>query len=268
MVIDVHTHAFPDSLAPRAMARLTDGNAKPFTDGTVGGLLRSMDAAGIDASVICSIATKPDQFEPILKWSRAIASDRIIPLGSIHPDDPDAVARVGEVKAAQLRGLKIHPYYQDFVLDDERLFPFYAAVEASGLVLVSHTGFDPAFPRVRRADPARILNLIRHFPRLNFLATHFGGWDDWDEVEARLIGQPVNLEISLSAEFLSPDRLRRMLLAHPQDRLFFGSDSPWGNPAESLGILNALNFSSVDFLKKFLGLNASGLLGHQAIPDA
>lgn len=267
MVIDVHTHAFPDSLAPRAMARLTDGNAKPFTDGTVGGLLRSMDAAGIDASVICSIATKPDQFEPILKWSRAIASDRIIPLGSIHPEDPEAVVRVGKLKAAGLCGLKVHPYYQDFVLDDERLFPFYAAVEASGLVLVSHTGFDPAFPRERRADPARMMNLLSHFPRLNFLATHFGGWDDWDEVEARLIGQPVNLEISLTAEFLSPDRVRRMLLNHPQDRLFFGSDSPWGNPAESLGILANLEFPDC-FFEKFLYMNASRLLLHQANPDA
>jgi predicted TIM-barrel fold metal-dependent hydrolase len=241
MIIDIHTHAFPDSLAKRAIEKLEVGNSRAFTDGTVAGLLRSMDAAGVDRSVICSIATKPEQFDPILKWSLAVQSDRLIPLASIHPADPRAAERVGEVKAAGLKGVKIHPYYQGFDLADESLSDFFGAMESSGLLLVSHTGFDCAFPQERQADAARILRLLERFPRLNFMATHFGGWNDWDDVEATLIGKPVNLEISLTLEFLSPKQARRMLLAHPADRLYFGSDSPWGNPAESLRLLGELD---------------------------
>jgi predicted TIM-barrel fold metal-dependent hydrolase len=258
MIIDVHTHAFPDSLAARAIAHLEVGNARAFSDGTVAGLLRSMDSAGVDRSVICSIATKPEQFDPILKWSLSIRSDRLIPLASIHPADPLAVARVGEVKAAGLKGIKIHPYYQGFDLADHAFDSFYAAVESSGLVLVSHTGFDMAFPRDRRADASRSLDLVTRFPNLKFMATHFGAWNDWDDVEAKLIGKPINLEISLTLEFLSPEQVRRMILAHPEDRLFFGTDSPWGNPEEPLRVLRELNLPA-PLLQKILSGNAAAL---------
>lgn len=260
MIIDVHTHAFPDSLAPRAMARLEEGNTKAFTDGTTRGLLASMDKAGIDCSVICSIATRPEQFEPILKWSESVASARLIPFASIHPADPLAVERVGQVKAAGLRGIKIHPYYQGFDLADPALAPFFAAVAKAGLVLVSHTGFDMAFPRDRKADADRILALLHRHPGLVFLATHFGAWSDWDEVEAKLIGRPISLELSLTLECLPPDRVRRMILAHPAECLFFGSDSPWGDPALALGLLRDLELPA-DRLGQLLGANAGRLLG-------
>lgn len=259
MIIDVHTHAFPDSLAPRAIAQLEVGNAKAFTDGTTAGLLRSMDAAGIEKSVICSIATRPEQFDPILKWSVGIRTDRLIPLASIHPYDPRAVERVGQVKAAGLKGLKIHPYYQGFDLADDALDGFFGAVEESGLLVVSHTGFDMAFPRDRKADAARILKLLARFPRLKFMATHFGAWSDWDDMEATLIGKPVNLEMSLTLEFLPPERVRRMILAHPADYLFFGSDSPWGDPAEGLKLLHGLDLPT-PLLEKILSGNATALL--------
>jgi len=85
-IIDFHAHAFPDALAERAIAHLEkEGNAKAFLDGKVSSLLASMDSAGIERAVVCSIATKPEQFAPILKWSREIASQRIIPLPSVHP---------------------------------------------------------------------------------------------------------------------------------------------------------------------------------------
>lgn len=259
MIIDIHTHAFPDALAPRAIAKLECGNTKAFTDGTVSGLLRSMDAAGIDRSVICSIATKADQFDPILKWSLEIASERIIPFASIHPADPRAVERVSLVKAAGLTGVKIHPYYQGFDLGDPSLIPFFEAVEKAGLVLVAHTGFDMAFPRDRKGDSARILELLQRHPGLKFLATHFGAWSDWDDVEARLIGREVNMEISLTLELMESERVRRMILAHPADRIFFGSDSPWGNPCRTLALLRSLDLPQ-SLLENILFRNARRML--------
>jgi len=91
------------------------------------------------------------------------------------------------------------------------------------------------------------------------LATHFGAWSDWDDVEAKLIGKPVNLEISLALEFLPPERVRRMILAHPAGWLFFGSDSPWGNPKDLLAILLGLNLPE-SLMGKILNGNAEKLL--------
>jgi len=240
-VVDFHAHIFPDALATRAIETLAAGTdeAKPHTDGRLSGLLDSMDRAGIDHSVICSIATKPAQFDPILKWSVQIQSERITPLASVHPTDPELCNRPAQIKAAGIKGIKLHPYYQDFFLDDEKLYPFYQAVSDEGLLLVSHTGFDIAFPRVRRCDPVRISQLLRDFPRLLLITTHLGGWMDWDEVERHLIGHPVYMEISF-AHTLDQIRMRDMLQRHPQEYLLFGTDSPWNDQAATLSHIRAL----------------------------
>ena len=79
-------------------------DVKAHLDGKVSSLLASMDICGIEKSVVCSIATKPSQFEPILKWSRKIQSDRIIPLPSVHPDDPKCVEQIETDKGRGIQG--------------------------------------------------------------------------------------------------------------------------------------------------------------------
>ncbi|PID72721.1 MAG: amidohydrolase [Desulfobulbus propionicus] len=227
-IIDFHTHAFPDRIAASTISALeTSGTIKAFRQGTVAGLLQSMDRAGIEQSVICSIATKPEQFQPILDWSLSISSSRIIPFPSIHPADLERVERVEQVHAAGLKGIKMHPYYQDYFLDDPELAPLYAKIAELGLLLVVHNGFDIAYPRIRRTDPKRILSVVEQFPQLRLIATHFGGWDDWDEAEKHLVGKPLYMEISFVLDALEPEKVRALLLAHPQDYLLFGTDSPW-----------------------------------------
>lgn len=260
MIIDAHVHAFPDAIAGRAIAQLEQGNCKAQHDGTVSGLLRSMDRAGIEKAVVCSIATKPTQFDPILKWSLEIESDRLIPLASLHPGDPDVRAHARAVAQAGLKGIKIHPYYQGFDLGGEAILPLLEAVEAEGLVVVSHTGFDMAFPRERRADPDRILAVLRRFPALRLVCTHFGGWEDWAEVRTKLLGRHVVMEMSLSLEALPAETVREMILEHPSDCLLFGTDSPWSAADEALRRLRALGLPA-DLLRQIGSGNAARVFG-------
>jgi predicted TIM-barrel fold metal-dependent hydrolase len=260
-VIDFHAHAFPDALAERAVPQLAaEGGIVPTLTGKVGALVASMDAVGIDRAVVASIATKPDQFEPILAWSRAIASDRVVPFGSIHPDDPDPAARARAIADAGLRGVKLHPYYQKFALDEPRLAPLYRAVRDAGLVLLVHCGFDIAFPHDRACDPARVRAVADAWPGLKLVAAHLGGWMDWDEVERCLLGHPIALDLAACLEFMSPDRARRMLLAHPPDCLVFGSDTPWFDQARALRRLRELGLPG-DLEEAILYKNAARLLG-------
>jgi uncharacterized protein len=241
-IIDFHAHAFPDALAARAIAHLEgEGNTKAFLDGTLASLLGSMASNQIDCAVVCSIATKPDQFAPILNWSRQIASHQIVPLPSIHPRGPDPVGKARLVAQAGLPGIKLHPYYQDFQLDDPSLFHFFRVLEHMGLLVVCHTGFDMAFPRDRKADPVRIVRLLDKVPNLKLVSTHTGAWEDWDEVERHILGKPVYMEISMSLEALGRERAREMLMAHPDDRILFGTDSPWSSQAETLRLVRELN---------------------------
>ncbi len=239
--IDFHTHAFPDQVAATAIPALEEkGNVKAYINGTVAGLLQSMDQAGIERSVVCSIATRPEQFQPILDWSESIRSARIVPLPSIHPADPNRLQHLEQIKERGFIGLKMHPYYQDFFLDDTELLDFYGKVEELGLLLVMHTGFDIGFPRTKRADPARILNLLQLIPGLRLITTHLGGWDEWEDVRALLTGLPIYMEISFALDFLDQIRLRDLIVNHPPEYILFGTDSPWADQATTLKMLTKL----------------------------
>jgi len=260
-ITDFHTHAFADRIFERAMNSLKAGSGiEPFHDGSLSGLTASMDQAGIWRSVVLSIATKPEQVDVIIDWSSSIASERIVPFASVMPTDANAARDVRRIAAAGIRGLKIHPYYQKFVIDDPVLDPFYRAVAESGLILVSHTGYDVAYPdREGLASPERTARMISRHPDLCFVAAHFGGWEDWDAVERHLIGKPVWLETSFLAEMCEREQARRMFLSHDPARLVFGSDSPWVGQAEELARLRALDLPA-ELLDAVLEKNASALL--------
>ena len=260
-IIDFHTHAFPDNVAAKAVPQLAAGaNVEPRLDGTVRSLLASMDKAGIARSVIGSIATRPEQFDSILRWSASIASDRIVPFASVHPADPAAVERIHQVRAAGLKGIKLHPYYQQFTVDEARMWPLYEAMEREGLILLCHAGFDIGFPQDRIADPVRTRHVIEDFPKLNLVAAHMGAWDDWAEVRRHLLGQPVYMDISYSLNCMDPAAARELILGHGRDRVLFGSDSPWEAQEDVIHALRALKLDSAHE-EAILGRNAEALLG-------
>ncbi len=260
-IIDIHTHAFPDQVARIAIPALErEGKIKAYLDGTVEALIGSMDRSGVDKSVICTIATRPEQVVPILDWCREIRTERIIPFPSLHPRDPFLREHLQQVADEGFKGVKMHPYYQDYFLDDYALFPLYERMAELGLVLVIHAGYDIAFPRVRRADPQRIVDVCHMFPQLKMIATHLGGWDEWEDVRALLTGEPIYMEISFALDFLDQIRLRDIILNHPPEYLLFGTDSPWSDQATTLKMLAKLGLSETLFEAMVSG-NARRLLG-------
>jgi uncharacterized protein len=227
-IIDFHTHAFPDQLAARAISTLAHKSGiKAYLDGSLSSLTDSMDKAGIYKSVVCSIATKPAQFDPIIEWSRAIRSERIIPLLSVHPSDPDCAEKLKITKNEGFNGIKLHPYYQDFMLDEDRMLRLFELTCKENLIAVVHTGYDIGFPRIRRADPKKIVKVSRLFPELKLVTTHLGAWEHWQEVESLISGKPIYMDISFSLEYLSSDPVRNIIANHPKEYLLFGTDSPW-----------------------------------------
>jgi len=261
-IIDFHAHAFPDALAPRAMKVLLEEapEARAWLSGTVADLLRSMDRVGIEKSVVCCIATRPEQFEPIFRWCTQIRSERLIPFPSVHPADPACLDAIGRIAAAEFRGIKLHPFYQDFFADEERMLRFYEEASRHDLLVVMHTGYDIAFPRIRRADPEKLLRIKEAFPTLKFITTHLGAWRQWDEVRQHLIGREIYMEISFGLDELGPEQAREMIMAHPDGYILFGTDSPWTDQAQTLTLLKNLSLPEAK-LKRILADNAVSLLG-------
>jgi predicted TIM-barrel fold metal-dependent hydrolase len=241
-IIDFHTHAFPDNLAEKAIKTIEEKSGmKAFLNGTISSLLSSMDKNNIAKSVICSIATKPQQFESILQWSKKIRSERIIPFLSIHPEDKQFKEHIEIIKKEGFKGIKLHPYYQEFDLDEQRMFPIYEEIYKNQLILVSHTGYDFAFPYIKRAGPEKIIKIKEKFSDLKLVISHLGGWKEWENVRKLLCGQKIYMEISFSLQFIDKKLASDIINFYYEDFILFGSDSPWGDQGQTISLLKSLN---------------------------
>ncbi|MFB3891899.1 MAG: amidohydrolase family protein [Phycisphaerae bacterium] len=261
--IDFHVHAFPDKLAGKAISRLeASAPWKAVGGGTIKELVKSMDKADIDVSVVCAIATKPGQSKGILEWCRKVRCDRIAPLPSVHPGDPDAADMLKAIAKEGLAGIKLHPMYQDFAADDPKMDAIYAAARDNGLFVVLHCGLDISFPmQDDRAAAVRVRNIIdRHAAKdLKLICTHMGGWRAWDEADKRLVGTPVLFETSFSLKELGPERAAGMIRRHGVERVLLGSDWPWNSQADAIAQVQALPLTEQD-KGKVLWSNAARLL--------
>jgi predicted TIM-barrel fold metal-dependent hydrolase len=260
--IDIHTHAFPDEIAARAMAKLEAGCPwKAFGDGTVAGLLKSMDLADIDISVICTIATKPDQVGGIVKWCLKVAADRIVTLPSVHPDAPDAAQWCERIADEGFPGIKLHPMYQQFAADEPRMDAIYDACRRHDLFVVSHCGYDIAYPPDdTRGAPARFAAVLKRHKGLKLVCTHMGGWRAWDESAQSIIGSDAYVETSMSLTDLPRDKAVAMISAHDPSRMMFGTDWPWQPQKESVKAIERLGLSKEQTRAVLYG-NAAKLLG-------
>jgi predicted TIM-barrel fold metal-dependent hydrolase len=263
-IVDFHTHIFPDKIAKRAVAALAEesGEYVPRTDGTLQGLLASMDQAGISLSVVANIATKPSQMLPIFEFSKQTAGERIVPLISVHPDNTmnDVGMLFARAAEAGITGVKLHPMYQGFAIDDRKMYPLYQLIEHYGFFVVFHTGFDMAFPGNTQADVGRVRTIAEQFKDLTIVATHVGGWRQWDR--SGVLGKRENIytETSITMTEIDDDQFIKVLSEFDEDRVLFGSDSPWSDQKEMLE--RTLRLRIPDNRKeKLLFLNARALLG-------
>jgi len=261
-ILDFHTHAFPDSLAERAIASLAaaSNGVQPETDGTVGSLLTLMDKHGVEKAVIASIATKPEQAPKILDWSLQVRSDRIIPFASAHPDSTDIPGDIERAVAAGLLGIKLHPLYQNFNVDDPRAFPLYDAIQESGLPLLIHAGYDIAFGDQDHAAPNRFIPVLANFPRLKMVMAHFGGWRQVGVFLETIVGKDVFIDTSFASGYCTGAQVRDVLSRHDTQRIVFGSDAPWGGMRKQIAFVEELPASDA-VKERIFHHNGAALLG-------
>ncbi len=254
-IIDFHTHAFPDALAPRAVAQLTVNAAAsgyvPMTDGTVNGLIASMDMADISRSVVCNIATNARQMSKVNDFAISCAKHpRLIPLGSLHPDADaaDMDTELDRLTASGIAGIKIHPDYVHTEIDSFAFEPILARCESRGMLVVTHAGFDPVEPTHMHCTPDRVLRVMSRHPALKLVVAHVGGFDCESEVLDKLVGTSVYLDTSLAALRRAKNAAMGKLCGdilrnHHPDRILFATDTPWSDPAAEIAFVRSLGLS-------------------------
>lgn len=260
MIIDFHTHCFPDKLAERAIPTLshTCGGLIPQTDGTLGGLREHMQKAGVSVSCVMNIATNPRQMQSVNNFANEINSDDIIAFGSVHPDAPDWEEELERIADMGLRGVKLHPDYQGFFADDAKMKPIYKKISSLGLVTLFHAGFDYGFLPPYHCMPDNMIKALSWFES-PVVAAHWGGIDCGIEVLEKLCGLPLFFDTSFGYGNMPPKIQMKIIEKHGVDKLLFGSDCPWHNAEWELRNLKTLGLSD-DELDKICYKNAENLL--------
>ena len=281
MIIDMHTHTFPEKLAAGTLDKLSHmSHTVPFSDGTTDGLLAKAGEAGIDLSVVLPVATAARQTAHIndasARLNEACAGRGIFSFGCMHPDVPDYQAELSRVASLGLKGIKVHPVYQDADLDDLRYLRIFARAAELNLIVVTHAGLDVGYPGVVRCSPQMARRVVREIGDFAFVLAHMGGWNNWEEVPEALADTGVFLDTAFSTERMTPlpdhrphpwdlqmldeEGFLRIFRAFGADRLLFGTDSPWSPQKESLAFIEGLPLLREE-KDKILGGNAEKLLG-------
>jgi hypothetical protein len=262
-IIDFHTHIFPDAIAQRAIAVLTENahGVAPHTNGTLSGLRTSMRANGVTQSVLLPIATKVSQVSTINASCAGLLSADCIPFGTLHPDTTNVEEELAKLTSLNVKGIKLHPEYQAFYIDNPRFFPMYEALSAEGFIVVFHAGKDPGPFTCDHALPPAFAIVHRNFPKLKMVAAHMGGWMVWNDVEKHILDLPIFFDTAALREFLPAADFMRMVRKHGVERVLFGTDSPWYDQGEDLKWLDSMKLTS-DEKEMILYKNAEQLLGN------
>ena len=265
-LIDFHTHIFPDKIAPATVAALAKaGGTKPEGGtGTLDDLERLALREGVSLCVNLPIATRPDQAASINRFAKEVnrREGRVISFGAIHPDAAEPERELAELAEAGFRGIKLHPDYQGHYADDPAVIRVVKEAKRLGLHTVFHGGVDIAFPNDVHATPERMANLLSSLGEGEgrVVVAHIGGYGLWDDVERILVGRDVYFDLSYGIDHLPEEQLYRIITRHGADRILFGSDYPWRDPADVDRVLAKLPLSDEQFAAIRFG-NAERLLG-------
>lgn len=260
--IDFHVHAFADKIAQRTIAALSETAwVKPLTGGTMAETEQIMQRWGVDGYVMLTIATKPSQHLVCNNWAASVKSDHVFPFGSVHPDGEDVMEELERIKALGLYGIKLHPDYQHFFADEERMFPIYKKCGELGLPILFHAGLDPISPSEIHCTPDMAATILDKFPDTQMIMAHLGGNSMWDEVETTLAGQFGNLwlDTALVGTYVEEEQLGRIIEKHGADKILLASDCPWDATDKTIAKIRRLGLSPEEEAAIFAG-NAKRLL--------
>ena len=263
MIIDFHTHIFPDTLAPRAVRSLKDGAGDFFTpthNMTLAGLLDYMDKSEIDKSVVLPVVTKRTQTETVNNWVSSINNPRIIPFGGMYPMSDDYKEQIDMIVSLGLKGVKFHAEFQHFTLDDPHMMHVYDYAFEKGLIIIHHAGSDPAFDPPFHSNPSMFAKVAKELKGGILIAAHLGGLFQWEEVLEELAGTDIYFDTSMAEKYGNEELVEAIYKKHGADKLLFGTDSPWSNSVTAVKKMRERNFSDEELEKIFHG-NAEKLLG-------
>lgn len=259
MIIDVHTHIFPDRLASALLQNTSKMfNVKTYGKATASDLLSQMDDNGINYAVIHMVAPAPHAVKDTNTWLIKLKQERLIKFGTLHPEFKNYRDEIKRLRDNNIRGVKFQPDVQQFTPDKRSLtYPIYEALARHNMTTMFHVGGEPLPSPDNRSTPEMIRNIARDFPELTIIAAHLGGLNMWEQVYKLLAGMKnVYMESSLSYQFIKRELARKIIQKHGHDKIYFGTDYPFAPIRQSLKTVKSVSFLSKSEREDILGRNA------------
>lgn len=245
LAADVHAHIYPGKIAEKATASVGDFyHTSMETVGLPHILAEKGSAAGIDRFVVCSVATKVAQVRSINEFIARKCAEypAFVGLAAWHQDIEDIESELDDIEEKGLKGIKLHPDFQEFTIDDEKMLPFYRAAHRRKLPILFHMGDY----RTDFSSPRRLMNLLEKLPDLTCIAAHLGGYTEWEAAKRELSGTNVYVDTSSSLFALTKEQARESIEHFGIDHTLFGTDFPMWEPAGELQRFFALELSEAE----------------------
>ena len=268
MIIDFHTHIFPDKIAKITVDKLQElSNNTPYTDGSEKGMRDALKRAKADIAVALPVLTKPTQFDSVLRFalevnSRFNLSDGgILSFAGMHPKCDDIREKMKLLKENGIKGVKIHPDYQGTFIDDDGYIEILKCAKDYDLIVVTHSGVDDGYKDMPvRCPPELVKKVIKKVNHDKFVLAHYGAHKQWEQVYDILAGENVYFDTAFTLHEIDKDLFIKILDKHGDDKVLFATDCPWRDIRDDVSIINSFNIKE-ETKDKIFYKNALKLLG-------
>lgn len=239
---DTHAHIYPGKIAEKATASVGSFyHVDMLNVGLPHVLAQRGKAAGIDRFLVCSVATKVAQVRSINEFIQRKCGEypEFVGLAAWHQDVEDIEGELDDIQSRGLKGIKLHPDFQEFFIDDEKMLPFYAEADRRGLPILFHMGDS----RTDFSSPRRLMRVLDRLPELTCIAAHLGGYTEWENARKELEGTNVYVDTSSSLFALTKEQACRSIEHFGVEHTMFGTDFPMWDPVEEVERFFALELS-------------------------
>ena len=262
-IINAHAHIYPDKIARKAAQAIGDFyDAVIEHDGTIDALLKENSEANISKCLVHSVATTVHQVSSINGFicEQMRKHEEFVGFMTLHPDMDVSEIRdeVDRCIALGFRGVKLHPDFQRFNIDDDSATRIYDAV-AGRLPILFHMGD----ARYDYSSVSRLVSILNDYKELQVIAAHMGAYQRWDDVCLYHKAKYSNFhfDTSSSLAFLPKEKALGMIRDFGADKFFFGTDYPMWTAKDELRRLNDLDLTETEKelilgenIKRFLNL--------------
>ena len=259
-IIDAHCHIFPDKISEKATNATSEFYfSQPMAGiGNTEELKKSGEKIGVTKYLVFSTATVEKQVRSVNDFilSESAENEEFLPVGTMHIDFADFEEELDRIERLGMKGIKLHPDFQRFNVDDEKMFPIYRIMEEKDMFMITHSGdYRHGF-----SHPLRVRNVAERFPKMRIIAAHCGGWSQWDLARDCLVLPNVYVDTCSTIGFFKRGVINKAIDAFGKEKLFFGTDFPmWDHEGELKRLLDE-NIKE-DILERILYTNFAEFYG-------